>query len=212
MLDRAMLIAVEGGDGAGKSTQAARLAEAISAAKTREPGGTAIGERVRELLVDRAWGLDDGALDERAELFLVLAARAQHVAERIRPWLEAGRLVVVDRFSASTIAYQGFGRGLPIGEVRRACDLATGGLWPDLTVLLDVPVVEARRRRAGTADRIEAEPARFHEAVRAGFLELAAGDPTWVVIDGSQPVGTVSALVAEAVREHLGVAISDPKP
>ena len=143
----------------------------------------------------------------RAELMLMLAARAQHVAERIRPALEAGRDVVVDRFSGSTLAYQGYGRGLPLGAVTDACDLATGQLWPDLTILLDVPFEMGWRRRSqtGTApDRIESEDEGFHARVAEGFRTVAAADRhRWFVIDGTGEVEDVAQLVRQAVAEML---------
>src|SRR5580700_8706439 len=116
------MIAFEGGEGAGKSTQAERLAAALGAELTREPGGTAIGERIRTLLLDPETGTGS-EIDARAELMLALAARAQHVSERVRPLLKSGRDVVLDRYSGSTLAYQGYGRGLPVDEIRQACDL-----------------------------------------------------------------------------------------
>ena len=199
---RGLLIAVEGVEGAGKSTQAARLAAAIGGLVTREPGGTALGEQIRTLLLDPA----HDEVDPRAELMLMLAARAQHVTERIEPALAAGTDVVVDRFSASTLAYQGYGRGLPLEEVRQACDLATGGRWPDLTILLDVEVATgADRRRHERPDRIESEDADFHERVRRGFLALAAAEPgAWAVLDGSRSKDEVAAAALAAVRAHGG--------
>ena len=199
---RGRLIAFEGGEGAGKSTQAALLASSLGAELTREPGGSAFGERVRGLLLDPAIG----SMDDRTELMLLLAARAQHVAERLRPWLADGLDVIVDRYSGSTLAYQGYGRGLPLAELRIACDLATGALWPDLTVLLDVPLETGGARRAGaSSDRIESEDDAFHERVRQGYLELAAADPaTWAVIDGNDSPEEVAARVLAAVRQELG--------
>lgn len=195
---RGLLIAIEGGEGAGKSTQAARLAAAIGGLVTREPGGTALGEQVRGLLLDPA----HGEVDPRAELMLMLAARAQHVAERIEPALAAGTDVVVDRFSASTLAYQGYGRGLPLEEIRQACDLATGGRWPDLTILLDLDVATgASRRRHELPDRIESADTAFHERVREGFRRLAAAEPgSWVVLDGAADPDEVAEAALAAVR------------
>jgi dTMP kinase len=207
------LLAFEGGEGAGKSTQAERLAHALGAELTREPGGTALGERIRRLLLEpETEPAEPGSIDARTELMLALAARAQHVSERIRPALDAGRDVVVDRYSGSTLAYQGYGRGLPVGEIRRACDLATGGLWPDLTLLLHVPVDvgSARRAAAGsTPDRFESQRGGFHGRVAEGFLVLAADDPDrWVVIDGTGAVDDVARLVLHAVRRSLGPMVA----
>jgi dTMP kinase len=202
------MIAFEGGEGAGKSTQAGRLAAVLGAELTREPGGTALGERIRQFLLDPGTEATGGHIDARTEVMLALAARSQHVNERIRPALESGRDVVVDRFSGSTLAYQGYGRGLPVGEIRRACDLATGGLWPDLTLLLQVPVAVGAARRDVTGsqpDRFESASGGFHARVLEGFLALAAEDPeTWVVIDGTCGVDVVERLVLDAVDRKLG--------
>jgi dTMP kinase len=146
-------------------------------------------------------------MSARAELMLMLAARAQHVAERIRPALEAGHDVVVDRFSGSTLAYQGYGRGLPLGAITDACDLATGALWPDLNILLDVPLEVAAKRRMRNEvlpDRIESEDEAFHARVAEGFQALAAGDPRrWFVIDATGEVDDIARLVRQAVAEVL---------
>lgn len=195
------LIAIEGGEGAGKSTQAVRLAKRIGAELTREPGGTALGEQIRGLLLG-----DDVPLVARAELFLALAARAEHLAERIVPALDSGSHVVVDRFSGSTIAYQGYGRGLSLDEVKKAVVIATGGRSPDLNILLDLPVAVGQRRRTGAADRIEGEDAGFHESVREGFLAQASEDPDhWAVLDASAPVEVVEQAVYETVADRLGL-------
>lgn len=198
---RGLLIAIEGGEAVGKSTQAALLASSLGAEVSREPGGSSFGERVRGLLLDPAIG----SMDARAELMMMLAARAQHVVERLRPWIDNGLDVVVDRYSGSTLAYQGYGRGLPLEALRVACDLATDGLWPDLTILLDVPLEESGARRAGAPqDRIESEDDRFHIKVRKGYLELAAADPaTWVVIEGTGEPEEVATRVLTTVRERL---------
>ncbi len=210
---RGRLIAIEGGEGVGKSTQAALLASAIGAEASREPGGSPIAERIRDLLLDRSLGV----LAPRAELYLMLAARAEHLSSLIEPALAAGRHVVVDRFAGSTLAYQGYGRGLPVEEVRRACDLASGGRWPDLSVLLDMPRDVAKRRRAAqqaqlpgvSPDRIEAEEPEFHRRVSEGFREIAADDTEhWVVLDGSASASEVAAEVLGAVRARLGIGVS----
>lgn len=189
------LIAFEGGEACGKSTQAGLLAARLGAVLTREPGGTAVGERVRAVLLDPAVT----GLDARAEALLMAAARAQHVAEVVAPALAAGRDVVTDRYAHSSLAYQGYGRGLSLDEVRRLSDWATGGRWPDLVVLLDLPSSEAEARR-GRPDRFEAESGEFHRRVEAGFRELAAADPDrWRVVDGRGTVEEVAARVWDAV-------------
>ncbi|MFZ2058422.1 MAG: dTMP kinase [Acidimicrobiales bacterium] len=204
------LVAIEGGEGVGKSTQSALLATAIGAELSREPGGSPTAERIRDLLLDRSLG----TLAPRAELYLMLAARCEHLTARIEPALAAGRHVVVDRFAGSTLAYQGYGRGLPIDEVRQACDLAADGRWPDLSVLLDLPPEVAVRRRAAqqaqlpgvSPDRIEAEEPEFHLRVGEGFRTIAANDTAhWVVIDGSASASEVAAEVLGAVRARLGI-------
>lgn len=189
-----LLIAFEGGEACGKSTQAALLARRLGAVLTREPGGTAVGERVRSLLLDPAV-----ALDARAEALLMAGARAQHVAEVVAPALAAGRVVVTDRFSHSSLAYQGHGRGLPLDEVRQLSEWATGGLWPDVVVLLELPPAVAEARR-GRPDRFESEAAEFHRRVEGGFRALAAAEPArWRVVDGSGSVEEVAARVWDAV-------------
>ncbi len=144
----------------------------------------------------------------------MLAARAEHLSVLIEPALAVGRHVVVDRFVGSTLAYQGYGRGLPIAQVRQACDLAAGGRWPDLSVLLDIPLELAQSRRAlerahlpgMDRDRIEAEDTAFHSRVSEGFRTLATDDPEhWVVIDGSLPPSKVAADVLQAVRTRTGI-------
>ena len=203
MVARGRFIVLEGGEGCGKSTQAELLAAQLGAELTREPGGTEIGERIRNLLLDR----ELAPLDARAELMLMLAARAQHVSERIRPWLEAGRDVVCDRFTGSTIAYQGFGRGLPLAAVAAANDLGCAGLAPDLVVLLDLPAELGAARRVEPDDRFEKEDRAFFDRVAKGFRELARDDPDhWVVIDAAGPVDEVAGRVQAAVTARLGIA------
>lgn len=198
-----LLIAFEGGEACGKSTQAAILAQRLDAVHTREPGGTAVGERLRSLLLDT----DSGSMDVRAEALILAAARAQHVAEVVAPALAAGRTVVTDRFSYSSLAYQGYGRGLPLDEVRSLSDWATGGLWPDAVVLLDLPSEVANARR-GHPDRFESESNDFHWRVEEGFRALAADDPErWLVVDGSGTVDEVAARVSDALA-----ALVDAQP
>jgi dTMP kinase len=193
-------IAFEGGEACGKSTQAARLAVRLGAVLTREPGGTPLGARLRAVLLDPATRLVD-----RAEALLMAADRAQHVAEVIRPELAAGRHVVTDRYAGSSLAYQGFGRGLPVDDVRRLSDWASAGLWPDLTVLLDVPLDEAASRQAGgRPDRLEAAGDEFHRRVTEGFRTLAAEDrDRWVVVDGTLGIDEVEAMIWSTVTDRL---------
>ena len=183
-----LFVSVEGIRGSGKSTQAQDLKELLEAkgftvTLTREPAGCPLGRRVRELLSDPSL-----KLDPRSELFLFEAARAQHVAEVIRPALERGDIVICDRFSDSSVAYQGYGRGLSLDDVRLANRIATRGLVPDLTVFLNVPVETGLGRKAGedAPDRIGQEQAPFHERARQGYLAMAAQEPNrFLVRDGT---------------------------
>jgi dTMP kinase len=198
---RPVLVALEGGEGAGKSTQADRLAARLDAVLTREPGGTALGEAVRRLLLDP----DGEALDARTEALLFAADRADHVARVIAPALAAGRSVVSDRFVESSLAYQAFGRGLPLDEVRALSAFATGGLTADVVVVLDVDPAVGAVRRGRSPDRMEAEGAAFHERVRSGFAALAAAEPDRIaVVDASGDVDRVALLVWSEVARRLG--------
>lgn len=195
------LIAMEGIDGCGKSTQARILAEALGAELTHEPGATPLGRALRALLLDPA----HPTLSPRAEALLMAADRAQHVEEVVRPALAEGRWVVTDRYSGSTLAYQGWGRGLDAGPLRQLVEWAAGGVEPDLSILVDVGTDVARRRLDGASDRLEGLDRGFHERVRDGFLALAGADSArWAVVDGSGTVAEVAALVAEAVAVRLG--------
>lgn len=185
-------IVFEGGEGSGKSTQARLLAERTGAVLTHEPGATGLGRVLRRLVLDP----DSELVDARTETLLLLADRAHHVATVIRPALESGQTVICDRFSGSTLAYQGYGRGLDRAELARMSSWASGGLEPDVVVLLDVP----EGRMVGAPDRMEAEGASFHARVTAGYRALAAADPDrWVVVDGSGTVEEVAELVLKAV-------------
>ncbi|HSH59526.1 MAG TPA: dTMP kinase [Acidimicrobiales bacterium] len=196
---RGRLVSLEGREASGKSTQAQILARRLGAVLTREPGGTALGERIRSLLLDP----EATTLDARAEALLMAADRAQHVTETILPALEAGRHVVTDRYSHSSLVYQGHGRGLPVEEVGRVSDWAAGGLSADLVVLVDVPEDVARRRRVGS-DRFELEDQAFHRRVADGYRRLAAEDPElWRVVDGTGTVEEVAARVWAVVEAHL---------
>lgn len=197
-------ITFEGGEGAGKSTQVRLLATALRSdgfevVVTREPGGSSAGERIRDLLLDA----DLAALAPRAEALLFAAARADHVESLIEPALARGAIVICDRFVDSSLAYQGVGRGLGVAEVARLSRFATGGLSPDLTVLLDVdPRVGLERAgRSAKADRIEAEELGFHMEVRRAFLDLAKADPDrHLVVPAGTGVRETAALIAVAVR------------
>jgi dTMP kinase len=196
------LIALEGVDGCGKSTQALRLARAIGALSTAEPGATQLGATLRTLLLDP----ELPPVSERAEALLMAADRAQHVDEVVRPALDAGRWVVTERFSGSTLAYQGYGRGLDLDELRRLVLWATGGIEPDLTILLDVsPSLARGRRDLERADRLERLDAGFHGRVRDGYRALAEADPdTWVVVDAGADVEVVAEQLLAVVRGRLG--------
>ncbi|WP_188669164.1 dTMP kinase [Tersicoccus solisilvae] len=208
-----MFIAFEGGDGAGKSTQVRRLAERLTAAghavlTTREPGGTPVGERLRSLVLEHG----DVVVDARTESLIFAAARAAHVEQVIRPALAAGRDVVTDRYVDSSIAYQGAGRGLGSADVEAINAWATGGLQPDLTILLDVDPRAGRDRRAGRApeDRMESEPDDFHTVIRQTFLHRAATSPDrYLVLDGTLPVGEIAARVGDAVLRLADGSLPD---
>lgn len=198
-----MFVSLEGVDGSGKSTQARLLVEALGndTVAIREPGGTEAAERIRELLADPTL-----ELDPMAELMLFLAARADLTERVIRPALEAGRDVVADRFSDSSVAYQGAARGLGVGEVIGLCETATDGLWPDLTLLLKIKPETGLGRAAGD-DRFEQEGLSLQEAVATAYEEIAmiASDRV-TVIDATGTVEEVHARVMEAVRERAGAA------
>ncbi len=197
---RALFFAFEGSDASGKTTQAARFAASIDALLTREPGDTPAGKRIRSLLLDHS--PEGASLSARTEALLMAADRAQHVAELIEPTLASGRHVVTDRYLASSVAYQGFARGLVPDQVRDLSLWATNGRIPDLTVLLRVPVevVLARMSSAGERDRLESEGREFFERVVAGFDQQAVDEPErWLVVDGVGSIGDVAARVRNGV-------------
>lgn len=172
---------------------------------TREPGGTPLGDRLRAVFVEP--GL---AVSPMAEAFVVSASRAQHVAEVIEPALARGAWVVCDRFAAATLAYQGYGRGVSLDVLRAMNDAATGGRYPDLTFLVDVPVAVSRERvrsraraSGGDIDRLEREDDSFHERVRAGYLELAKADRTYVGLDGTSDPAALAAIAIEAINARF---------
>ena len=197
-----MFITFEGVEGAGKSTQVRLLAERLCAdgahvLLTREPGDGPLGARLRSLVLSPP---DDVEIAELAELFIMLADRAQHVTSAIRPALDSGVHVLCDRYIDSSVAYQGYGRGLDVDEIQRLNAFATGGLLPDRTILLDLdPAVGLSRQQ--DRNRMEAEALSFHERIRAGFLQIAAGAPDrFLVLDASQP--------ADDLHEQIWTAVS----
>jgi dTMP kinase len=210
-MDRGCFITLEGIEGSGKSTHAAILADSLSlqgkwVVVTREPGGTRAGELIRTVFLDPAV-----SLEATAELLLVLADRAQHVHEKLRPAIEAGQIVISDRYSDSTIAYQGYGRGLDLKLVGELNRVASGGITPDLTVVLDCPPETGLARTIARTksltqgrDRFEAERFEFHCRVRDGFRTIAHSNPSRVVlIDSTREQGEVSADILRLVLERV---------
>ncbi|MGY2715675.1 dTMP kinase [Thermostichus sp. MS-CIW-19] len=204
-----MFITLEGGEGVGKTTQQALLAERLqregyACVSTREPGGTALGRALREIL------LHGDPLTPLAELFLYAADRAEHVQKCILPALAAGQVVVCDRFTDSTLAYQGYGRGLDLEKIRQLNHLATGGLQPHLTLWLDLPP-EVGLARSGLADRLEQERLEFHRRVHQGFQTLAAAEPQRIVrIDAGGSPLEVAARIWSVVQPRLLAAVPRP--
>jgi dTMP kinase len=200
-----VFVALEGGEGAGKSTQAKLLVDWLQSTgrevvQTREPGATPAGQRIRSMLLDPA----TGGISPRAEALLYAADRAQHVAHVVLPALERGAVVVTDRYVDSSLAYQGAGRALELAEVARLSRWATGGLRPDLTLLLDVDPSVGLARISGAPDRIELESLAFHQRVRQGFLDLAAADPDrYLVVNATDAPETVHALVRARITSLL---------
>lgn len=203
-----MFITLEGPEGSGKSSQLPALAEYLrqegyEVIVTREPGGTAVGDQIREVLMN----LKNVSIVPRTEILLFLAARAQHVEGKIRPALEAGKIVLCDRFGDSTLAYQGYGHKTDLDTLRYLLDFATGGLKPDLTLLLDIPVRDGLERKLDNGaewNRLDAYAEAFHERVRQGYLELAREEPErWVTIDATQDKDQVQKAMRGAVMERL---------
>ncbi|MHA7271235.1 dTMP kinase [Arthrobacter sp. HLT1-20] len=205
-----LFIAFEGGDGAGKSTQAALLTTFLAGTgrtvvRTREPGGTPIGEKLRSLVLDHG----QGEIDAKTEALIFAAARSAHATQVIAPAVARGEVVISDRYADSSIAYQGAGRGLGIDAIVKLNDWATNGLWPELTVLLDVtPAAGRSRRTAGDAqeDRLESEPDDFHATIRAAFLERAAAHPNNYLV---LPAGHGIAELAQAVEHRVTALLAE---
>jgi dTMP kinase len=209
------LITFEGGDGTGKTTQVRGLetflqGRGCACLVTREPGGTALGELIRKVLLE----VGDHEIASSTELFLYLADRSQHVHEIIRPAINAGKIVLCDRFTDSTLAYQGYGRGIDLEWLRQLNKAASGTVRPDLTLLLDCPVdvglARTARRQAQSAaskpkeDRFEREKIEFHEKVRAGFLDIARNEPSrFRVIDASKTVEEIAATIRRIIDQEL---------
>jgi dTMP kinase len=212
-----IFITFEGPDGSGKSTQIHLLAEYLRAnghtvVTTREPGGTPIGDQIRAVLHD----LNNTEMVAEAEILLYSASRAQHVGQLIRPALERGHVVLSDRYADSTMAYQGYGRGLDLMALRRITEFATGGLTPDLTIYLDCPVEEGLERKqqaqasgAGEWNRLDREAVEFHRRVRQGYLALAAAEPRrWLVLDACRSIEEIQAKIQPAVQSVLAVKLT----
>lgn len=203
-----MFITFEGPEGSGKTSQLPALAHYLRDAGyevlvTREPGGTAVGDQIRDVLMS----LKNVAIVPRTEILLFLAARAQHVDSVIRPALEAGKLVLCDRFSDSTLAYQGYGHKTDLETLRSLLNFSTGGLKPDLTLLLDLPVeIGFERKRDNNVEwnRLDAYDQAFHERVRQGYLDLAAAEPErWIVIDATKSKNEVQIAMRTAIIKRL---------
>jgi dTMP kinase len=205
-----MFITFEGPDGSGKTTQVAPLSEYLTQRGhrvliTREPGGTAIGDQIRQVLSD----LKNTGMHPRSETLLFLAARAQLVEQVIKPHLADGHIVLCDRYADSTMAYQGYGHQNDLDQINSLINFATGGLKPDLTLLLDVGAEAGLTRKAeGTEwNRLDAYSLEFHERVRQGYAELAQAEPErWVVIDADQPADRVQEMIRQVVQSRLPVA------
>lgn len=204
-----MFITFEGPDGGGKSTQMGLLADYLtgqgySLFRTREPGGTSISEQIRNVLHDNK----NQEMDPHAEILLYSASRAQLVAEKIRPALEQGQIILCDRFFDSTYAYQGYGHGLDLEMLQRITEFATGGLKPNLTIYLDVDPDEGLRRRQkdqnGEWNRLDDMALSFHQRVHEGYLKLIDIQPErWVRIDATQPIEDVHGMIKAAVMERI---------
>ena len=201
-----LFITFEGPDGSGKSTQIKLLAEYLESrghavVLTREPGGTAVGEQIRQVVLSKG----DHLISHETEALLFSAARAQIVREIIRPALAAGKVVLCDRYADSTMAYQGYGLGLDRHALGAITRFATGGLVPHLTFYVDVPVaVGIARKQRGETNRLDEKALAYHERVRAGFLEMARGESSrWIIVDGTESIAQVQEKIRTCVQEVL---------
>jgi dTMP kinase len=206
-----MFITLEGPEGSGKSSQLPTLAEFLRqqgrvVLTTREPGGTPIGEQVRTVIMS----LKNTGMNPRSEILLFCAARAQLVEEVIRPSLARDEIVLSDRYADATLAYQGYGHGYSLAVLRQLLNFATGGLWPDLTLLMDLPSEEGlRRKRSGGGEwnRLDAYELAFHQRVRRGYLELARQEPQrWCIVDATLPPEMVQLALRQAIMDRLPAA------
>ena len=201
----ALFITFEGGEGCGKSTHSRLLLKKleqqnIPAVLTHEPGGTALGDELRRVLKRK----QGSSISPQAELLLFAASRAQLVAEVIRPALEEGKVVICDRFTHSTLVYQGYGRGLDLTIVEKVNNMATGNLKPDLTIFLDISPEQGLARKHSLRDRFELEDLPFHRRVREGYLKMAAAEPDrWLVIDAFLPKGKIAEIIWNRVSRLL---------
>lgn len=205
---KGLFVTFEGVDGCGKSTQVQLVTERLlfegyPVVRTREPGGTPLAEKIRSLLIDP----DNSEMVHGCELLLYLAARAQHVQERIVPELNNGSIVICDRFQEATFAYQGFGRGLPMQKLQMLNEFATGGLSPDLTFLFDIPVEKAMLRMSAmhkVKDRLELGGAPFFERIRQGYLQVAKESPgRCIVLDGDLPREKLAETIYETIEKKI---------
>ena len=205
-----MFITLEGPEGSGKSSQLPELAEwmrrqGYDVFTTREPGGTSIGDQIRSVLGN----LENTAMQPRTEILLFLAARAQLVEEVMRPLLAKGAIILCDRYADSTLAYQGYGHGIHLDTLRKLLDFATGGLYPDLTLLLDLDVqsgLDRRKNSGGEWNRLDAYALAFHQRVRQGYLELAQSEPDrWITINADRPFEEVQLALQKALTEKLSI-------
>lgn len=201
-----LFITLEGPEGSGKTTQLQMLAEHLKdkgypVLCTREPGGTPISEQIRQVILSH----DNHAIADVTEALLFSAARAQIVSELIRPALAEGKIVISDRYADSTLAYQGYGLGLDLDALRSLTRLATGGLVPDLTLYIDVPVKDGiARKQSGEVNRLDQKELSYHERVRAGYLEMARAEPKrWVIIDGTHSVAHIQRELRERIEQEI---------
>jgi dTMP kinase len=211
-----MFITLEGPEGSGKSSQVRPLAEflqkqGLRVKTTREPGGTEIGDQVRAILTR----MDNAAMHPRTEILLFLAARAQLVEQFIRPEIRQGSLILCDRYADSTLAYQGYGHGVDLGLLRQFLDFATGNLWPDLTLLLDIDPAEGlKRKKSGEEwNRLDAYELDFHRRVWHGYQDMARQAPhRWVIIDASQPFNVVQGQIRQVVLQRITNQVISSNP